>query len=300
MSLRDALRAGRFAVTTELPAVADGTVLLDLAAPLRGLVDAIQVAEGPASRPHLAPLVAAATLQGAGFHPALHLSCRDRNRVALQADLIGAANLGIETLLITRGNRMRPNARSQGEGVFEMGATDLIAAARALADSETPQRFGLARAPEFFIGGALTVFDPAPGWYPRSPLTKLEAGAQYLVGQPCFDMAILRRYMKALVAAGVPRRAHVVATLAVLPSLEIARRMRDTVRGMLIPEDVMGRLKAASDGERTGVDLCAEMLAEIATMPGLGGVHLLAAGDTSLIRAAVESSRVRAISAPPE
>ena len=295
MSLRSAIHHGVFAVSTELPAVADAAVLTELAAPLDGCVDSIQVAEGPASRPHLSPLIAAASLKGAGFDPALHLSCRDRNRVALQGDLIGAANLGIETLLITRGNRMRTTAHSQGEGVFDIGATDLIAAARAMADTETPQRFGLNRAPDFFVGGAITVFDPASGWHPRAPLAKLDAGAQFLVSQPCFDLPLLRRYMKSLVGAGVPRRAHLIATLAVLPSVEIARRIRDTVRGTVIPEDVMQRLKDATDAERTGVEICAEMLRELATIPGMSGVHLMAAGDTALIREAVEASGIRAI-----
>ena len=299
MSLQRKIRAGTFAISVELPAVADTVVLLDLAAPLRGFADSVQVAEGPANRPHLAPLVAAAALKEAGLPPGLHLSCRDRNRVALQGDLIGAANLGIETLLITRGNRLRPTARSQGEGVFDMGATDLIAAARALADTETPQRFGLQRAPDFFVGAAVTAFDPAPDWYPRAPLAKASAGAQFLVTQPCFDVELLRRYVKRLVAVNVPRRAHLMATLAVLPSLEIARKLRDTVRGTLIPDTVMQRLKDASDPQRTGVEICAEMLQQIAAIPGISGVHLMMAGETALIRAAVEASGVRSLSGAP-
>jgi methylenetetrahydrofolate reductase (NADPH) len=299
MSLQRTIRSGAFAISVELPAVAETGVLLDLARPLHGFADSVQVAEGPATRPHLAPLIAAAALKEAGFAPGLHLSCRDRNRVALQGDLIGAANLGIETLLITRGNRLRATAHSRGDGVFDMGATDLIAAARALADTETPQRFGLERAPDFFVGAAITAFDPAPDWYPRAPLAKVTAGAQFLLSQPCFDVALLRRYVKHLVAANLPRRAHLMATLAVLPSIEIARRLRDTVRGTLIPEPVMQRLKEANDPQRAGVELCAEMLTEIAAIPGISGVHLMMAGETALIREAVAASGVRPVNAAP-
>jgi methylenetetrahydrofolate reductase (NADPH) len=299
MSLQRALRSGAFAISIELPAVAETAVLLDLAEPLRGFADSVQVVEGPANRPHLTPLVAAAALKEAGFAPGLHLSCRDRNRVALQGDLIGAANLGIETLLITRGNRLRATARSQGEGVFDMGATDLIAAARALADTETPQRFGLERAPDFFVGAAITAFDPAPDWYPRAPLAKVTAGAQFLLTQPCFDVDLLKRYVKRLVAANVPRRAHLMATLAVLPSIEIARKLRDTVRGTLIPETVMQRLKDASDPQRAGVEICARMLREIAAIPGISGAHLMMAGETAAIRDAVDLSGVRSLNATP-
>jgi methylenetetrahydrofolate reductase (NADH) len=300
MTLRAAIHAGRFVLTTELPAVADAARLLDFAAPFADLVDALEVAEGPASRPHLSPLIAAATLRQAGHDPLLHLTCRDRNRVALQGDLLGAANLGIESLLITRGTHLRTAPESRGEGVFDMGATDLIAAARALADTESPRRFGVAQAPNFFVGGAIRVFDPVADWQPNAPLAKIRAGAQFLLTQPCLDVVVVRRYMDRLVGAGLTRKAHVIVTVPVLSSIEMARRLRDNVRGVLLPEEGMRRLRQSSDPGRTGVELCAEALRELAAIPGVSGAHLATAGEHALARAAIADSGVRSVRREPD
>jgi methylenetetrahydrofolate reductase (NADPH) len=299
MPLRSTIYSGGFGLVAELPAVADAKVLLDAAAPLAGWVDSIHVGEGPANRPHLSPLIAAGTLLRAGYDPLLQLTCRDRNRVALQGDLLGAANLGVETLLITRGNRMRTAMQSPGEGVFELGATDLITAARAIADTESPRQFGVQQAPDFFVGGAVMVFDAANDWYPRAPLAKIDAGAQFLLSQPCFDIAILRRYMDRLVAAGIPRRAHLLVSIAALPSIDVARRMRDSLRGVRIPDAIMQRLKEATDPEAVGVEICAELLQALTAVPGVSGAHLMSAGSPALTRAAIEASGVRKVRPEP-
>lgn len=291
--LREALRYTQFAFTAELTPVANKEALLRQADPLRGYVDAIQVGEGPPERPHFAPLIGAATLLEAGFEPLLHMSCRDRNRVALHGDLLGAANLGISSLLITRGTRIRQSRRSKGMAVFDLGATDLIAAARTLRDTESPSHYGLAQAPDFFIGAATTVFDAAANWQPRALATKVDAGAQFLQSQLCFDMSVLRRYAQHLVGSRLTHRAYLMISLAPLPSAEVARQLRETLRGTLIPDGVIRRLQQATDPERTGVEICAEMLQEMAAMPGVSGAHLVSTGEPELIRAAIASSGVR-------
>jgi len=291
--LRDTLRNTPFAITAELTPVASKEALLRQAEPLRGWVNAIQVGEGPPERPHFAPLIAAATLLEAGFDPLLHMSCRDRNRVALHGDLLGAANLGISSLLVTRGSRLRQGRRSSGAAVFDIGATDLIATARTLRDTESPSKYGLARAPEFFIGAAATVFSATANWQPRALATKLDAGAQFLQSQLCFDMPVLRRYVQHLVGSRLTHRAYVMISLAPLPSAEAARQLRETLRGTLIPDEVIRRLQQAGDPESTGVEICAELLQELAATPGVSGAHLVSTGEPELIRAAIAASGLR-------
>jgi 5,10-methylenetetrahydrofolate reductase len=240
----------------------------------------------------------------AGFDPLLHMSCRDRNRVALHGELLGAANLGISSLLITRGSRLRSGRRSRGVAVFDIGATDLIATARILRETESPSQYGLTRASDFFIGDAATVFNAVANWQPRALTTKLDAGAQFLQSQLCFDLPVLRRYMQHLVGSRLTHRAYVVISLAPLQSAEMARQLRETLRGTLIPDDVIRRLQQARDAERTGVDICAELLQEMAEIPGVSGAHLVSTGEPEAIRAAIAASGLRrqppaAIRAPP-
>ena len=294
MGLREALGAGTFTLTAELTPCADAGRLVEQARRLAGCVDTVQVTDNPGGRVHMSALVAAGLLRQAGLDPVLHMSCRDRNRVALYSDLIGAAGLGISSLLVMRGNEMPPRRRTAVKGVFDLSATQLIAAARSMRDEEGAAALGVGRPVDFFLGAIATVFNPKAAWQPGTLLAKLDAGARFVQTQLCFDMKVLRRYMARLVAAQLPRRAHVLVGLAPLPSADVARWLRDHVKGPLVPDAVIQRLAQARDPEQAGVAICAELLQEAAEIPGISGANLLTSADLGLIPAAIRASGLRA------
>lgn len=293
MSLREAIRNSAFTLTAELTPCADATRLVQQARRLAGSVDALQVTDNPAGRVHMSALVAAGLLRQAGMDPVLHMSCRDRNRIALYSDLIGAAGLGISSLLIMRGNELPARSRGAVKGVFDLGATQLIAAARTLRDEQGAAALGSAVPVDFFLGAIATVFNPRSGWSPRTLVAKLDAGAQFVQTQLCFDMNALRRYMKRLVGAQLPRRAHVLVGLAPLPSAAIARWLRDHLKGSLMPEAVIRRIEQARDPEQTGVEICAELLQEVREIPGVSGANLLIPANLELVPAAIRAAGLR-------
>jgi methylenetetrahydrofolate reductase (NADPH) len=165
--------------------------------------------------------------------------------------------------------------------------------ARKIREAEPPSTYGLARAPEFFIGAVATVFDATAGWEPKSLLAKLDAGVQWVQTRLCMDLPLLRNYMRRFVTAHLTHRAHVVVTVAPLLSVESVRRMRANVRGARIPPALALRLKQASDPERTGVEICAEILRALAELPGVAGAHIIAPGDPDLVRAVIDASGLR-------
>jgi methylenetetrahydrofolate reductase (NADPH) len=177
--------------------------------------------------------------------------------------------------------------------VFEVQPRELIAAARALVEGEAPFGVRPATAPDFFIGALATIFDPVTSWSPKSLAAKLDAGAQFVQTQPCLDAGVLRRYVKRLVAAQLPRRAHILVAVPVLDSADAARRLRDSARSALIPDAAIHRLARAADPEREGIEIVAEALREFAAIPGVSGAALAASGTPGTIAAAIEASGLR-------
>jgi methylenetetrahydrofolate reductase (NADH) len=299
IGLQAALRSTSLALSAELAPIPDAEALLARARRLSGSVDAIQVTENPGLRPLGSPLLAASLLRQGGMEPVLHVSCRNRNRVALQSELLGAATAGVSALLLRRNVPMRVGRAVRRHAVFDIGARELIGMARKIRDAEPPSSYGLARPPEFFIGATATVFDATVGWEPKSLLAKLDSGVQWLQTQLCMDLPLLRSYMRRFVTAHLTHRAHVVVTVAPLLSVESARRLRANVRGARIPKAVVLRLEQARDPEQTGVEICAEMLRALAVLPGVAGAHIIAPGDPDLVRAVIDASGLRKPGAPP-
>ena len=207
IGLQAAVRSTSLALTAELAPSPDPAALIARARRLSDFVDAIHVTESPGLRPLGSPLLSALLLRQAGMEPVLHMNCRNRNRVALQGELLGAATAGISALLLRRNIPMRVGRVARKHAVFDIGARELIAAARRIRDADPPSRYGLAQAPDFFIGAAATVFDATAAWQPKSLLAKLDNGVQWVQTQLCMDLPLLRSYMRRFVAARLTHRA---------------------------------------------------------------------------------------------
>ncbi len=289
-TFKEALRTRDFTISAELKLDATSTraSIAGEARNLAPMIDAIQVTDNPGGRAHLSPLVAAACLLENDVDPVLHMSCRDRNRIAIRSDLIGAAELGVTSLLLMRGRKFPDDFPAKPKAVFDWGANKLIAAARAFETG--PDAAGT---PQFFLGSIATAFNPKRGWTPRKMSAKADAGIKFIQTQPCFDIDVIRRYMAGLVAARLPERVSVVAGVAPIPSAEIGEWLAVNLRGAVVPKSVIERLRRAADPRREGIEICAELLAQLADVPGVSGANLMSFGDTTSVLRSIERSGIR-------
>lgn len=291
--LQAVLEAGHFAITAEVtpPAAADPELLLQKALPLRGLADAVNVTDGASARAHMSALAAAAILQREGLEPVLQLTCRDRNRIGLQGDLLGAAALGIRNLLILRGDD--PSAGDQPEAmpVFDLGTVELLETAAGIRDrSMLPSGRKVEGAAPFFLGVADMPIDPAPDWAPAALKAKIAAGGQFAQTQFCMDIGIVRRYVGRLADHGVTDNLHLLIGVAPLSSARSARWIKEHLFGAIIPEATVARLEGAQDQRAEGHRICVEFLQELADVPGVAGAHIMAPLNESAIPEVIAAS----------
>src|ERR1700691_3116063 len=193
-TLQDRLREGRFVMTAELapPVSCDPQELLAKATGLKGLADAVNVTDGAGARAHMSALAAASLLIGAGIEPILQITCRDKNRIALQSELMGAAALGIRNLLLLTGDDPKAGDQPDTKPVFDIDSKALIETARRLRDDGSPPtgRERAGKAP-FFLGPADMPIDPPAAWQPNGLAAKVAAGAQFVQTQFCMDATLL-------------------------------------------------------------------------------------------------------------
>ena len=288
MTFKDALKTRDFAVTAQinLTEAPDADALLRQGEILRPAVDAVQLIDS--TQMHMSGIAAAALLIRADIDPIIHMNCRDRNRIALHKDLIGAAALGVTSVLVMRGKRIPKSENLDIRNVFDVPALELMAYILELKQADDASLFS-----GFLVGANAELFDPEPDWTPKNLIRKCDAGANFVQLQICFDMDVTRSYMTRIVASKLTHRASFIAALSPLPSADAARSVRDNVKGALVPESIIERMELASDPEREGIEICAELLQELTTIPGVSGANLLALGKLESIPAAIGASGVR-------
>lgn len=277
---RDAVRDSDFVITAQLP-LGPGTTAPDLRQILSTLqphVDAVQVSDNPTTKPHLAPLAVAALSLQAGIDPVVQMTCRDRNRIALQSDLMGAAAIGVTSLILSRGEKMPAMHKQRIKGVFDIGAKRLLATAQAVAANER-----LIAAPGFFLGSNVTVIDPPEGWTAEGVDNKAGAGSKFVQTQPCLDVTALRKYMAALVARKALERVSVIVQVPLLQSLEAIDELRGARRPLLIPPGLIERLRNAVDFSGEAEAVCSETLQALPTIPGVAGSNVVHSGDPAAV-----------------
>jgi len=299
-TLQDRLRQDgphrRFVMTAEIapPVAFDGQELSRKAAALKGLADAVNVTDGAGARAHMAALAAASLLLNIGVEPVLQLTCRDKNRIALQSELMGAAALGIKNLLILTGDDPKAGDQPDTKPVFDIDSKTLMETARRLRDDGTlPTGRKVEGHADFFIGAADMPIDPPAGWQPSGLLAKVQAGAQFAQTQFCMDAAIVRRYVGVLEAAGITKRLAILIGVNPLRSAKSAAWMKSHLFGTIIPDAYIERLEKAADPSREGIAICVELIEELSTISGVAGVHIMAPGNDAAIPEAIKQARAR-------
>jgi methylenetetrahydrofolate reductase (NADPH) len=288
--LETLLRAGRFVVTAEMQTSsgADPDEVRRLASQLRGKVDAANCTDNPAARPHLSPLAAGHLVAETGLEPIVQLTCRDRNRLALQADLLGAACLGVRNVLLLTGDDVSAGDHPEAKPLFDLDSLHLLRVARILRDEGTYlSGRALSCPPSFFIGAVENPFAPPHDFRPIRLAKKVEAGAEFVQTQICFNLPRLREFMARVADTGLLERVFVLISVYVARSARALRYLRDVVPGIDVPDAVMARLERTPSERQAeeGFRLALETVAALREVRGVSGLHLISIkGQDSILR----------------
>ena len=293
-TLHEKLSAGRFVITAEVtpPVSFDRADLLAKAMPLKGLADAVNLTDGAGARPHLSAVVAAGMLAQEGIEPILQFTCRDRNRIALQSDLIAAAASGVHNLLMLRGDDPSAGDQPDAKPVFDLDARQLLDTARKLRDAgELPTDRKVSGKADFFLGCADSPIDPPAGWEPKGLKGKIEAGAQFAQTQFCMDAQVVRRYLERLAEHSIADKLYFLIGIAPLRSAKSALWMKEKLFGTIIPDAIVARMEAASDPVAEGRAICVDLIAELSDIRNVAGVHIMAPNNDAAVREVIRQAR---------
>jgi methylenetetrahydrofolate reductase (NADPH) len=284
--LADRLRAGRFTITAEItpPVSCSREDLLAKALPLKGLAAAVNVTDGAGARSHMSSLAAASILNEAGIEPIVQFTCRDKNRIALQSDLMGAAALDIRNILVLRGDDPKQGDQPDAKPVFDLDSRQVIEMAVRIRDQgELPNGRKVGGKAEFFLGAADAPVDPPADWKPKSLLGKIESGAQFAQTQFCMDAAVVRRYMQRLADEGLAGKPYFLIGIAPLRTAKSATWMRQNLFGTIISDAIVARMEKAEKPEVEGVKVAVDLIAELSEIKGVSGVHIMAPNNDKAI-----------------
>ncbi len=291
------LRAGGFAVTAELapPDSADPDEVYRRARVFDDYADAINATDGSGANCHMSSISVCALLTHRGYAPVMQISCRDRNRIAIQGDILGGAAMGVCNLLCITGDGVQAGDHPQARPVFDLDSVSLLGIARTLRDDhhfESGRKITIA--PRVFLGAAANPFAEPLDWRPIRLAKKIEAGAQFIQTQYCFDVPRLRHFMAAVEDLGLLDKAYLLIGVGPLRSAKAAEWMRTHVPGLHIPDAVIARLAGAQDPAREGRNLCVELIQEIRAIRGVHGVHVMAYRQEESVAEVIERSGVLA------
>lgn len=289
------LRDGHFVITAELesPDSADPDDVYDRVRALDGCVDAINATDGSGANVHMSSLAVSVLLQREGYCPVMRISCRDRNRIAIQGDVLGAAALGITNILCLTGDGVQAGDHPEARPAFDL---DSIAALSTLRMMRDESRFLSGRAlttpPRIFLGAAENPSTLSTDMRVARVRRKVEAGAQFIQTQYCFDMPRLCEFMSRIRDLGIDRNVHILTGVGPLASAGAARWMRAHVPGVHIPDEIIHRLESSDKPKEEGRNICVEIMQELRGIPGISGVHMMAFKQERFIAEMVEAAGI--------
>lgn len=295
--LEQILRAGEFAVTTELtpPDSADPEEVYRRARLFDGYVDAMNATDGSGANCHMSSVGVCALLTRLGYGMVMQVSCRDRNRIAIQGDLLGAAAMGVSSVLCLTGDGVQVGDEPEAKPVFDFDSISLLRAVRIMRDeSHFLTGRPLDMPPRMFIGAAANPFVAPHDYQVQRLEKKIAAGAEFIQTQYCYDIPRLKQFMRAVRERGLHRRAYILVGVGVPASAASADWMRQNIPGVHIPDAIIERLATASDPQGAGEQLCIELIRELSEIEGIAGVHIMATRRESAVPRIIEASGVLA------
>jgi methylenetetrahydrofolate reductase (NADPH) len=303
--LEKVLRAGHFAVTGELgpPKNADADVIRKKAALLKGCVDAANITDNQTAIVRMSSIGAGMLALGEGLEPVMQMTCRDRNRLAMQSDLLGAYALGLRNVLCLTGDHQTFGNHPQAKNVHDIDSVQLVQMVVGLRDKACFQCGEEIKGvnPRFFVGAAENPFGDPFDWRPLRLGKKARAGADFIQTQLIYNVPRFREFMKRVVDLGVHQQVHILAGVGPLKTPGAAKYMRDQVPGMDVPDAIVERMEAAGKGSEDkkakaaayrdeGLKICVELIQQMREIEGVAGVHIMAIEWEEAVPAIVEKA----------
>ena len=302
-TLEKILRAGKFAATAELgpPKNADAEVIRKKAVQLKGVADGVNITDNQTAIVRMSSIAAAALSAQNGVEPIMQMTCRDRNRLAMQADMLGAYALGIRNLLCLSGDHQQFGNHQMAKNVFDLDSMTLVRMVKDLRDGNKFQCGEEIKGvnPRFFIGAAENPFADPFDYRPYRLAKKAQAGADFIQTQLIYNVPKFREFMKRVVDLGVHEKVYILAGVGPIKTAGAAKYMRDQVPGMDVPDEIVARMEAAGKGiedkkakaevaREEGIKICVELIQQMREIPGVAGVHIMAIEWEEAVRPILE------------
>ncbi|MEM7425410.1 MAG: methylenetetrahydrofolate reductase [Pseudomonadota bacterium] len=279
MALKDKLAGGDFVITAEItpPLGASADAVMARAEPLRGLADAVNITDGAGARAAMSSISCGAVMVREGLEPIMQLTCRDRNRIGLASDLLGASALGVHNMLVLHGDDPKGGDMPEATGVYDLDSRGVMNLARMMRDEgKLPSDREINPRPDFFIACADMPMDPKDDWEPKGLAGKIESGAEFAQTQFCFDIGIAERYFARLREHGITDRLKFIVGIGPLASGKQARFMDENLFGVSVPGHIIDRIESADDEKAEGRKICVELMEAYQNIEGIAGVHIMA------------------------
>jgi len=234
-----------------------------------------------------------ALLTRAGYSTVMQISCRDRNRIAIQGDILGAAAMGVRNVLCLTGDGVQAGDQPDAKAVFDFDSISLLETVRYMRDeSQFLSERKLSTPPDVFIGAAANPFSPPVNYRPQRLRKKIEAGAQFIQTQYCFDVPMLKDYMHEVRSLGLHEQCFILAGVGPLASARTAKWIRKNVPGVYVPDDLITRLEGAVDQQQEGMKICIELIQQIKEIDGIAGIHVMAYRQEEMVAEIIQKSGV--------
>ena len=293
--LERVLRNGRFAVTSELnpPDSADPEDVYRAAIVLSQVCDGINAVDASGANVHMSSVGICALLTRAGYEPVYQVAARDRNRIAIQGDLLGAAAMGVRNVLFITGDDVSNGDQPQAKRVFDMDSIQMLRMARTMRD-EGMFLSGrkITKPPKLFLGAAANPFVPPYDWRPLRLAKKVAAGAEFVQTQYCFDVPRFETYMQRVRDMGLHEKVFILVGVGPLRSARGAEFMRSKVPGVVIPDAIVERLKKTPKKQQKaeGKKIAIEIIQQVKEIEGVAGVHVMAYRQEELVAEIIEEA----------
>ncbi len=290
-----ALKAGKFAITAELnpPDSADPDDVYQAARPLSEVTDAINATDASGANCHMSSLGISAFLVRAGYEAVYQISCRDRNRIAIQGDVLGAAALGVRNVLCLTGDDVSAGDQPGAKPVFDLDSISLLRTLRTMRDDH---RFlsgrKITKPPRLFVGAAENPCVDPLEWRPERLAKKVAAGAEFIQTNYIFDLPRFEQFMARVRDLGLDKRVFILAGVGPLASARAARWMRSNVPGIHIPDSVVQRIEGADSQAEEGEKICTELIQQIREIDGVSGMHIMAYRREHLVSKIIKDSKL--------
>jgi methylenetetrahydrofolate reductase (NADPH) len=289
------LRAGGFAITAELepPDSADPEEVYRRARVFDGWVDALNATDGSGANCHMSSLAVCSLLTRAGYSPVMQISCRDRNRIAIQGDILGGAAMGVCNMLCLTGDGVQAGDHPQARPVFDLDCMSLLEIGRGMRDEHRFQSGRkLSAAPRVFFGAAANPFGMPFEWHAERLAKKVAAGARFVQTQYCYDVPRLREFLGRVEGLGLLGKVFILVGVGPLRSAKAGEWLRRNVPGIHIPDAVLKRVAGAENQAVEGRKVCIDIIQEVREIQGVSGIHLMAYRQEACVPEIIERSGV--------